>query len=73
MQKMSTGHKGEHNSMNNREFEVKQELLNDIATEFAAGHQDNAFSRLCWFCNGLLGRVKDLEDALKNCETKEHK
>ena len=59
--------------MNNREFEVKQELLNDIATEFAAGHQDNAFSRLCWFCNGLLGRVKDLEDALKNCENKEQK
>lgn len=48
--------------MNNREFEVKQEILNEIVRDYAEGHTLRAIDRLCWFCNGLLGKIKELED-----------
>lgn len=51
--------------MNNREFEQKQELLTSISQDFIAGNQKRAFDRLCWFCNGLLASVKELENKLE--------
>jgi len=52
--------------MNNREFEVKQELLTNISQDFVAGKQKRAFDRLCWFCNGLLSQIKELEDKVES-------
>ncbi len=51
--------------MNNREFETKQEMLNSILEDWQNGKHNKAFERLCWFCNGLLASVKDLENKLE--------
>jgi len=53
--------------MNNRQFEIKQELLNGILDDWKNGRHNIAFERLCWFCNGLLANIKELED--KHVET----
>ena len=52
--------------MNNREFKVKQELLTNISQDFVAGKQKRAFDSLCWFCNGLLSQIKELEDKVES-------
>ena len=59
--------------MNNREFEQKQEMLIQISLDYTEGHTKRAFDRLCWFCNGLLGKIKELEDANQFKNIKEEK
>jgi hypothetical protein len=50
--------------MKTREFEHRQQILNDIVTAWMEGKHDRAFDKLCWFCNGLLASIKDLESSI---------
>ncbi len=54
--------------MNNREFNYKQEILNSILEDWKNGKHNKAFERLCWFCNGLLASVKELEDTVEEAK-----
>lgn len=53
--------------MKNREFEHRQEILNSVVETWLKGNHDRAFDKLCWFCNGLLASIRDLE-AKMECE-----